>query len=26
LKEFAKSNREFVKDLRNDDFDALIAE
>ena len=26
LKEFAKSNREFVKDLRSDDFDALIAE
>lgn len=26
FKEFAKSNREFVKDLRSDDFDALIAE
>ncbi len=26
LKEFAKSNREFVKDLRGHDFDALIAE
>ena len=26
LKAFAKSNREFAKDLRSDDFDALITE
>jgi len=26
LKEFAKSNREFLKDLVSDDFEALIAE
>lgn len=26
LKKFAKSNREFVKELRSDDFEALIAE
>ena len=26
LKEFAKSNREFVKDLRGHDFDTLIAD